>query len=788
MALHDSLIPLLGAGPEPEQLLSVHEIAARDAVGAGWPQWAHADVVESFSRLGVQEPWKHQVEAADLAHQGNHTIIATGTASGKSLAYQLPALDAIHRSGLQERNDREGQAGTAAGTGSGTGSDEAAALYLAPTKALAADQLTAIEAFALPTVRAATYDGDTDISERRWVRDYANLVLANPDMLHFGVLPNHVRWARFFRRLRYVIIDEAHSYRGVFGSHVANLLRRLRRICAYYGSDPVFIGASATSSDPQKSFGRLIGGDTRAVTEDSSPHGSTTVAMWEPLLSGHQGENGAPERRSVIAETSDLLANLVSARVRTIAFIKSRRGAETISSITKRMLDDVDPSLPGRIAAYRSGYLPEERRELEQHLRSGELLGISSTSALELGIDISGLDAVLVAGWPGTRASLFQQIGRAGRSGQGSVAAFIASDDPLDTYLVHHPESIFDLEVEATVFDPSNPYVLGPHLCAAAAELPLGANELQMFGVTAAAVLDRLTADGMLRRRPAGWFWTHSQSAASLVSLRGEGGGPVNIVEADTGTLLGTIDSPQCQYQAHTGAVYVHQGLSYVVDDLNEQDHCAVVRRANPDYYTSARDVTQIEIVESLISTTWGDVTVHFGDVKVTTQVVSFQRKALMSNEVLGEEPLDLPARDLFTKAVWFVTDSPSLTTGGVTEPDIPGALHAAEHAAIGLLPLVATSDRWDVGGVSTALHADTEKPTIFVYDGHAGGAGFAERGFEAADVWLAATRDAILACECDSGCPSCVQSPKCGNRNSPLDKDAAVKLLNVLLAAARPL
>ncbi len=754
--------------------MSVHEIPARDAVVAGWPGWAHPDIVAAYAGLGVPEPWKHQIEAADLAHHGSHTVVATGTASGKSLAYQLPALDAIHRGELEDRVSL-----APAGTVS---------LYLSPTKALAADQLAAVQSLQLPTIRAATYDGDTDTADRRWIRDHANFVLANPDMLHFGILPNHVRWARFFRRLQFVIIDEAHSYRGVFGSHVANLLRRLRRICSYYGADPVFIGASATSSDPQKSFGRLIGDAVTAVTEDTSPHGSTTVAMWEPVLTEMKGENGARERRSVIAETSDLLANLVSAQVRTIAFIKSRRGAETIATIAKRLLDDVDPSLPGRVAAYRSGYLPEERRLLEQALRSGELLGVSSTSALELGIDISGLDAVLVAGWPGTRASLFQQIGRAGRAGQSAVAAFVASDDPLDTYLVHHPEAIFDLAVEATVFDPSNPYVLGPHLCAAAAELPLTPAELALFGTTARTVLDKLVADGFLRRRPAGWFWTHSRSAAAMVNLRADGGGPINIVESGTGTVLGTMDSPQCQYQAHTGAVYVHQGASYVVEELNEQDHCAVVHRANPDYYTTARDVTQIEVVESLIHTNWGGVEVHFGDVKVTTQVVSFQRKALVSNEILGEEPLDLEARDLFTKAVWFVTDSSSLVEGGVAEPDIPGSLHAAEHAAIGLLPLVASSDRWDIGGVSTALHADTEKPTIFVYDGHPGGAGFAERGFEAAQVWLQATRDAIAACECDAGCPSCVQSPKCGNRNNPLDKDGAVKLLDVLLTSARPL
>ncbi|MCC9173534.1 DEAD/DEAH box helicase [Arthrobacter sp. zg-Y179] len=768
MALHDSLIPLLGGGAEPEQLMHVHHIPARRAVTAPWPEWAHPDVVAAYQRRGIHEPWAHQMEAAEAAHSGQHTIIATGTASGKSLAYQLPVLDAIHRTSLDDRATLEPSG--------------AVALYLAPTKALAADQLAAVKALQLPTVRAETYDGDTDTGARRWIRDHANLVLANPDMLHFGVLPNHAWWARFFRRLKYVIIDEAHSYRGVFGSNVANLMRRLRRICRYYGADPVFIGASATSAEPSDSFSRLIGAPVTAVTQDRSPHGSTTVALWEPQLTELKGENGARSRRTVVAETADLLANLVAAQVRTIAFIKSRRGAETIATITRRLLDEVHPSLPDRVAAYRSGYLPEERRELERRLRSGELLGIASTSALELGIDISGLDAVLVAGWPGTRASLFQQIGRAGRSGQDALAAFVASDDPLDTYLVHHPEAIFDISVEATVFDPSNPYVLGPHLCAAAAELPITPDERELFGPTAGGLLEQLVDQGYLRRRPSGWFWTHPESAASMVNLRAAGGGPINIVETETGTLLGTMDSPQAQYQAHTGAIYVHQGQTFLVDELNEADHCAMVTRTNPEFYTQARDITQVEVLETDRTSEWNGIQVCFGTVKVTTQVVSYQRKALISNEILGEEPLELEAKELFTKAVWFVIDEKFLVSAGLAPADFPGSLHAAEHASIGMLPLVATSDRWDIGGVSTALHADTEKPTIFVYDGHPGGAGFAERGYEAARIWLAATRDAIRACECDGGCPSCVQSPKCGNKNNPLDKKGAVTLLNVLL------
>lgn len=757
-----TLIPLLGYGDAPEALKHVQTVESREAVTGPWPAWVDPALREAYERRGVERPWMHQIQAADLAWQGQHVILATGTASGKSLAYLMPSLSRV----------LESEATPFAGT----------VLYLAPTKALAADQLTSLNELKLPGLRAETYDGDTDPQERRWIREHANFLLTNPDMLHYGILGNHAQWARFFRDLQFVIIDEAHSYKGVFGSHIANLMRRLNRVCRRFGSAPVFIGASATSAEPEVSFGKLVGQQATAVTTDFSPHGEVTVALWEPPLTDFADENGAPRRRSVVAETSDLLANLVTSHVRTISFIKSRRGTEAIASLTQKHLEEVDPALGQRVAAYRSGYLPEERRELERRLRNGELLGIASTSALELGIDIAGLDAVLVSGWPGTRASFFQQIGRAGRAGQDALAVLVASDDPLDTYLVNHPEAIFDRSVEATVFDPSNPYVLGPHLCAAAEELPLKLEEVEDFGPTAAALLDRLVEQGYLRRRPSGWFWVHPQSAAGMVNIRADGGGPVNIVDTETGALLGTMDSPQTHFQAHNGAIYTHQGQTFVVDELNETDHCVFVTRANPNFYTQARDITKIDVIDVQRHEDWGPVTAQWGDVVVTTKVVSFQRKALISNEILGEEPLELPPRDLHTKAVWFTIPETSLAAAGISIDEVPGALHAAEHAMIGLLPLVASSDRWDIGGVSTALHIDTEAPTIFVYDGHPGGAGFVERGYERAFEWITATRDAVSACECESGCPSCVQSPKCGNKNNPLSKAGAIALLTALL------
>ncbi|WP_231559372.1 DEAD/DEAH box helicase [Kocuria sp. ZOR0020] len=771
----DSLIPLLGRGAAPEEIRHIRNLPAREAVTSPWPDAIHPDVVQAYALAGVHHPYRHQAEAMTAAGQG-HTVVATGTASGKSMAYQAPVLSTIHAGRLIAQ----------ASPGVLQHPEEATALYLSPTKALAADQLTALQALSRHlSARVHSYDGDTPQQQRRWIRDHADLVLCNPDMLHTGVLPNHPQWSRFLRRLRYVIVDEAHVYRGVFGSHVANVLRRLRRVAALYGTDPVFIGASATSAAPQDSFSRLIGVNpdaVTAVTRDDSPHGAVTVVLWEPEQSGPEGENGAPTRRSVLAESADMLTDLALKQVRTLAFVGSRRGAEAVAQMAHRQLDEVEPGLAHRVAAYRAGFLPEERRELEEQLRDGRLLGLASTSALELGIDVAGLDAVLVAGWPGTRASFFQQVGRAGRAGQDALAAFIARDDPLDTYLVNHPEAIFDVSVEATIFDPGNPYVLAPHLCAAAAEQPLKPSDLDLFDPAAPGILESLVNAGQLRRRPAGWFWTRSEDPAAMISIRAEGGGPLNIVETDTGQLLGSIGTGQAHQQTHPGAIYVHQGRTYVVDDLDLAHHVVTVTRAHPDYYTQARDVTSVKVIQEERHQTWGPITVHSGQVQVTSQVVSYQRKAIPGNEIIGEEPLELPPTDLFTKSVWFTAPGPVLAAAGVQEADFPGALHAAEHAMIGLLPLLATCDRWDVGGLSTALHADTQLPTIFVHDGHPGGAGFAERGYDMAASWLAATKAAIESCSCESGCPSCVQSPKCGNRNNPLDKAGAIALLGAFL------
>jgi len=507
------------------------------------------------------------------------------------------------------------------------------------------------------------------------------------------------------------------------------------------------------------------------------------LACGNPVGGGGVGKEDAPRRRSAVAETADLLVNLVVDGVQTVAFAHSRTGVETIAASARRSLREVDPALESAVAAYRGGYLPEERRELEQRLRSGALRGLAATNALELGIDVSGLDAVLLAGWPGTLSSLWQQAGRAGRTGSRSLAVLVAGDDPLDTYLVHHPEALFDRPVEAAVLDPQNPYILGPHLAAAAAELPLTGADSKVFGPTMVGLLDDLVAQGMLRRRPGGWFWTRPERATEHVSLRGTGE-TVRIVEWSTGRVLGTVDGPAAHSSVHTGAVYLHQGQPYVVAHLDVVDSHAVVVAGDPGWSTQARSVSAFDIGRVEHSQVWGPVDICFGTVDVRSQVTSFLRR-LPGGEVLGEHPLDLPERTLHTKAVWWTMTEGMLDAAGVPESEIPGAAHAAEHAAIAMLPLVATSDRWDIGGVSTALHPDTNRPTILVYDGHPGGAGFAERGFNAATIWLNATRDAILACECASGCPSCVQSPKCGNGNEPLDKAGAIALLTAVLAGS---
>lgn len=867
-------------GGRDGRLVHLQRTPARPGRHADWPEWADPDLVAAYRRLGVERPWTHQVAAAQSAHTGRHTVLATGTGSGKSLAAWLPALSdvlAAQAPGADSRISAHTQRPTT--------------LYLSPTKALAADQAASLDRLigeldavqreagtptgSLRTVRAGTCDGDTPLPERDWVRAHADVVLTNPDFLHFSLLPGHERWSRLLRGLRYIVIDECHAYRGILGAHVALVLRRLLRLVARLrprGPQPVVLCASATAAEPALTAARLIGvepDDVVAVTNDGAPAGERTLALWQPALrdpwvlpapdvepvqdspqavepdSGDPGEDPSA-RRSAVVEAAELLVDLLSVGARALVFVRSRRSAEVVAERARHTLGLSLPELVGTVSAYRGGYLPEERRALEADLRSGRLRALATTNALELGIDVTGLDAVLIAGWPGTRVSLGQQAGRAGRAGTRGLAVLIASDNPLDAYLVHHPEAVFAAP-EATVFDPANPYVLAPHLCAAASEAPLRASDLALFGLADDALLRELEGRGALRRRPTGWFWNVNLPGRpqDLTSLRGDGPPEVPVVEADTGVVIGTVDGAAADSTVHEGAVYVHQGRVYVVEEL--ADDVALVRqKAAVGYRTRARSRSSVRIIAERKQQVWGRpgqttpedrrepsgrepegpaspggdpsgssipastdpnpassgragsspgdapespttpaITWSFGSVEVTSQVTGYQRMALPGGEVVSQHALEMDEHVLPTAAVWWTIPQEVCEAAGLEPASLPGALHAAEHASIGMLPLLATCDRWDIGGLSTAMHPQTGAPTVFVHDGHAGGAGFAERGYRAGRDWLEATLAVIEGCGCASGCPSCVQSPKCGNNNEPLDKAGAAVVLRLLLEAA---
>ncbi len=706
----------------------------------------------ALAARGITAPWTHQAEAAGLARAGRSVILATRAASGKSAGYLAAALSEILDGGT--------------------------VLYVAPTKALAADQLKAVADLGLPGVRATCYDGDATVVERAWAQSHANYLLTNPDMIHSGLLPNHSRWRGFLRRLRVVIIDECHGYRGVFGSHVAQVLRRLRRVAAHHAAlgsrpEPVFILASATIADPAVCARQLTGLDAVPVTEDGSPRAPLTFALWEPPLLHTYNETRA--RRPATSEASDLLAALVRAEIPALAFIRSRRGAETVALAARDALGSAPEGaeaaggvVKGTVAAYRSGYLADDRRGLEAGLRQGRITGMAATTALELGINITGLDAVLIAGWPGTWASLWQQAGRAGRAGQPATAVFIARDDPLDSFLVHHPDTLLRHPVEPAVLDPANPYVLGPHLAAAAAELPLTGPDLELFGPSAAAAVDGLTAAGELRNRASGWHYARHRRRrpAQEISIRGDPGRPVRLVEEATGRLIGTMDEPSAHRYAHDGAVYLHQGEAYLVSRLHLADRVALVEPGDPGYTTQARDVTDVEVIAERKRVRWGAADLVLADVRVTRQVTGYTRVRSDKKTRGPQIELQLPERTLSTAAVvWTIPNERVVPLPG---NDLPGAAHAAEHASIGLLPLFATCDRWDIGGLSTELHSSTGQLTVFVYDGQPGGAGFAERGFAVAANWLRATRDAIHSCPCEARLPLLRPVPQVRQRQQP--------------------
>jgi DEAD/DEAH box helicase domain-containing protein len=738
---------------EADNLVHVEDLPARDPKPLPFPEDLPEVLVSRLSLLGVEGLFEHQRAGLEVLRSGRNVMLATGTASGKSLVYQIAAAE------------------------SALVTPKATALFLFPTKALARDQLRAIRGFKLPQIRAGVYDGDTPQAERPLIRRNANLVLTNPDMLHLALLADHARWADFMLRLAVVVVDEAHVLRGVFGSHVAMVLRRLRRLIALHGGDPRWCLSSATIGNPGELAERLTGLDIEVIEADAAPRGRKLFAMWNPPII--DDETGA--RRSTLAEASTVMTKLVDDGARTIGFTRSRRAAELLAEFTRRGVSDARAR--DRIRAYRAGYLAEDRRKIEQELTDGDLVAVAATNALELGIDIGSLDAAVLTGYPGTRASMWQQAGRAGRRSDESLAVLVAQDDPLDQYLVQHPADLFERPSEAAVIDPTNPYVLEPHLRCAAREYPLTDEETgAFFGPEAADALGRLAEQELVKHRKERWHDIGATPPHRDLDIRAGGGHVYRIVQEDTGQVIGTADEHRAYGTLHPGAIYLHQGEQFLVRGLDHVRRVALVEEADPDYYTQARDITDIVIVNVIDHRPLGDAELCFGDVEVTNQVVGFVRKLVSSNEIIGEEQLALPPVTLRTRAVWWTLPGRLIDGAGVSTKELAGGIHGAEHCAIGLLPLVATCDRWDIGGVSTTLHPDTGLTTIFVYDGYPGGAGIAERGYHAAERWLRATDDRLRDCPCRDGCPSCVVSPKCGNGNEPLDKAAAEALTRTML------
>ncbi len=712
------------------------------------------------ARLGVERLWSHQAEAIDHLRDGRSVAVATGTASGKSLCFQAPIAEAV-LAGLRP----------------------ATSLLLFPTKALAQDQLRAIAGLEIPGLVASTYDGDCTPEERTWVRANANVVLTNPEMLHVGLLPHHARWATFFLRLRYVVIDELHTLRGIFGSHVAHLLRRLRRICAHYGSEPTFVFTSATIGEPARLASELCGLPVQEVTDDGSPRGERLFALWNPAGADEEGGRSTSSAR----DTAELMSALVGQGHRTIAFCRSRKGTELVAADVRRRLRS---DLADSVRPYRGGYLTAERREIERKLFNGSLRGVVATTALELGIDVGGLDACVLNGFPGTIASMWQQAGRAGREAQTSVAALVAGDDQLDQWFMHHPRELFTRPPEPAVVNPSNPHVLLRHLTCAAYELPLTPRDEQWWpdllddGVRTLVLDDRLKVRPASHRRGVQAVWAGRGWPARGVGLRNAGDDEFRIAQPD-GTLVGTVDGSRALRLVHPGAVYLHQGRVWRVADLDLDDRVALVEPADGGEYTQPRSATEIAILDTEQSQSIGGADLGLGPVRVRSQLIGYRRFDTFTGEQLGHHDLDLPPSELVTRAFWYAVPASVLLDAGLDAARIPGALHAAEHAAIGILPLFTICDRWDVGGVSTPMLAETGTATIVIYDGYPGGAGVAELGFASADRHLLATLDVVESCTCTDGCPSCVQSPKCGNGNEPLDKPGAAALIRSILGFA---
>jgi DEAD/DEAH box helicase domain-containing protein len=710
-------------------------------------------LAEALRDAGVDDLYSHQLRAFEAA-AGSNLAITSGTASGKSLAFNLPVLDSIAADAKRR------------------------ALYLYPTKALAQDQARKLSQLRPPNLRHAIYDGDTPREERPAIRRRSNLVLTNPDMLHVGLLPNHKSWGDFLANLGWVVVDEAHTYRGVFGSHVANVLRRLRRLARAYGSEPRFLLASATIANPEELAEGLVGEPFRLIDDDGAPGAGREIAMWNPPLV----DKATGTRRSPLSEAAELLAELVSHGVRTICFLKSRRGIELIQRFAGEELERRGkPELARRIAPYRGGYTPQQRREIEARLAGGELLAVVATDALELGIDIGELDAAICVTFPGTVASLRQMWGRAGRRRRG-LAVYVAGQDALDQFFCRHPEEFIERPVEAAILDHESEQIASRHLVAAAYELPLSEQDDDVFGPSWRQRAERLQAAGELRSAGGRLMPRGTEFVASKIPLRSASADSVAVIERESGEMLGLVEAERAFTTIHPGAIYLHLGRSYEVEQLDVRGRRAIVSRFEGDWYTRPKKETEIHIERIREQRSTSGVELHFGEVSVSEQVIAYQRVSIADQEPFDIVALELPEQHFATQALWYVL--PDGLSGALPPDVLLGALHASEHGQIAVLPLIAMCDRWDIGGLSTNVHFQTGRSTIFIYDGHPGGVGITLRGYEQFERLLGDAERLIAECPCESGCPSCVQSPKCGNLNEPLHKQGALELMRTMAAS----
>ncbi len=742
------------------QIAHVEHIHARRAEHGDLERPLAPELLERLQSQGLFPLYTHQAEAVNKIRAGRNVMVATSSASGKTLCYNIAVAEVL----LADQGSR--------------------AIYLFPTKALAQDQLRALHKLFTPDLfqveELDTFDGDTPKSERAEIRKRARVILSNPDMLHLGILPNHQYWARLLRHLKYVVVDEAHTYRGVFGSHVAGVLRRLRRLCRLYGSEPQFICCSATIANPGEHAAQLVGLPFEVVDRDASPKGGKDFVFWNPPLI----DEAKSVRRSASSEATHLFTELVNQGIRTLTFTRTRRLTELIYIYSKERLAEISVGRPPQVMPYRAGYLPEERRKIERELFNGKLAGTVATNALELGIDIGDLDATVLSGYPGTIASTWQQAGRSGRSREQSMSFLVALDNPLDQYFMRHPDSFFGKNFENALVNPGNPYILRAHLLCAAWECPLDNGDERIFGSTFTQERDMLSEQGILRERNQRWYLSPAIAyPAQAVNIRSTSGKSFDVVDMSTDSLLETVEASVAFFQVHPGAIYLHQGESYLVKELDLNNRTAYTVPADANYYTQTKEIEDLHIVKVLNQKKAGKVNLYLGEVEVTNHVVGFKKKAQYTEEVIGEEPLDLPPQTFDTVGLWFDLSDGAESRLEEAGLDFAGGLHAVEHAAIGILPLFAMCDRNDIGGVSTPLHPDTGRPQIFIYDAYPGGIGITEKGFDIiAELWQATVR-AIVECPCQDGCPSCIQSPKCGNNNQPLDKRAAQVLLEELLA-----